>query len=69
MACLLTGTRVFCFLVLVVVLSIAYIVVLMADLVGYCPSASTISANRASAAKELMAFLGEEKRQLRGTED
>jgi hypothetical protein len=33
-------------------------------LVGYGPSASTISANRAgaAAAKELMAFLGEEKR-------
>jgi hypothetical protein len=33
-------------------------------LVGYGPSASTIGANRAgaAAAKELMAFLGEEKR-------
>jgi len=33
-------------------------------LVGYSPSASTIGANRAgtAAAKELMAFLGEEKR-------
>jgi hypothetical protein len=33
-------------------------------LVGYGPSAFTIGANRAgaSAAKELMAFLGEEKR-------
>ena len=32
--------------------------------VGYGPSASTIGANRAgaAAAKELMAFLGEEKR-------
>jgi hypothetical protein len=33
-------------------------------LVGYGPSASTIGANRsaAAAAKDLMAFLGEEKR-------
>jgi hypothetical protein len=57
MACLLTGTRVFCLLVLVVVQPIAYIVILGADLVGYCPSASTISANRAGAARELMALL------------
>jgi hypothetical protein len=37
-------------------------------LVGYGPSASTIGANRAgaAAAKELMAFLGEEKRQRGG---
>ena len=34
------------------------------NLVGYSPSASTVGANRAgtAAAKELMAFLGEEKR-------